>query len=553
MNVKKVLLVSIIVFLVCSTVGLFAQIDVTKAVLAKSDTPISHVTWNGDGKMFATAWNNSVILWDAESNTVASVFSGHKGPVKVVRFSKDNKWLLTLGQDNALIIRNMDYTVRETRINGKGSLPMRDAAFVDNGFAVIAPVDGFSTYHCQRLLLTQQFVTNALLESITPVYALDVSRGDSKLLVATQDGAVTILDLVTKRVINTFPRYSLSQVPPRFTPDGNYFIAAADRTSLVIAPVYGNGALVIRDSAQPVNTAEFSADGRKVAVALKDGGIKIFDTQTGAELYWYTVSAHEPDVVNSLAFSPDGEFLIAGTEAGYILRWSLSGKVFVPIKKAYENKDLVEAAWQYENGKAAAASEAPEEQTAEPAQEEPQPEEELQGAAAMRQFSISAGGETVPSGDYSGSVFVTAMYRSFRWYPFYCGFGGMCSIGFPSKDFTYHYNIDGKMTNPPYIYAATPLALAGLAGYIDAASLVTFAEIAAGPSIKILSNTDLSNLVVGSPYLGFNAALSAGVQWKYLQAALRVAFDSDFNAATGGLYVGYVWHFDTSTSASKAQ
>ena len=546
MKTQRIFFAALGIVFLYATALLSAQTDVTSAILAKSDTPISFVTWNGDGSMFATTWNNSVILWDAESNTVASVFSGHEGPVTVAKFSQDSKWLLTLGQDNAVIIRDMDYTVRETHIQGTGALPIRDAVFVDNGYGVVVPLDGFTPAYCYRLLLTQRFVTSAITKSVSPVYALDITKDGSKLLIAALDGTVTIFDLHTQSVINTFPRYALSQVPPRFTPDGNSFIAAADRTSLVLAPVYGTGALVLRDSGQPVNTVSFSADGTKVAMALKDGGIKVCDTRTGAELHWYTVRSNENDVVNSLSFSPDGEFLIAGTQAGYILRWSLSGKIFVPVKKSYLNKDLVEAAQQQEEGEAALKAES------EP-QKEPTPQkpEKSTNAPFLRQLSASIGFETLPSDDYVGSAFVDVTYRSFILYPFYFGFGGMTSVGIPAKDFTYQYNIGGRLTNPPYIYAVTPLALVGLAGYIEAASLMTFAEVVAGPSLKLLSNTDFSNLVTGDPYLGFNASLAAGVQWKRLRTALRVAYDSDFNGATVGLCLGYVWLFKNTANGRR--
>ncbi|MBQ6781151.1 MAG: hypothetical protein IJP62_07930 [Treponema sp.] len=522
---KLFVFAAVVIFLFCSA-GMYAQ-DLSNAILAKSDTAISSVTWNSDGKLFATTWNNSVILWDAESNTVLSVYSGHTGPIKKVRFSKDDQWLLSVGQDNTVIIRKMDEQGSASKINGSGYLPMRDAVFVNNGYSIMAPLDGFNTNYCFRLMLTGQFVSKPVSESAAPIYALDINDDGSLLLVGAQDGTVQIIDTATYQVVSVFPRYVLSQIPPVFTPDGRHFLSAADKTNLIISPVGGNDAIVIRDGDQPVNSAVVSNDGRMVATATKNGMIKVYDTADSTLVYQFTMSFSPMDVVNSLAFSPDGEFLLAGTEAGYILRWSLTGKVFVPIRKSYENQDLINAASQYdENGRRRNAAQLG-------------GGDDITKLIPKHQIGIELGFNTLTSNDYVISIDLGASYRNYQIYPFYWGGGIEFGLGIPSSNFTYTYTLGDSELPPPYIDSIVPYALAGIAGLVAPPEILLFAEFTLGPSFRFLCTNSISRMKSGSLYAGVNATFMTGAQWRFLRSSIGVAYDSNyefmFRAFVGGV------------------
>ena len=517
--------VGTLIFLFCASV-LSAQ-DLSNAILAKSDTSISSVAWNSDGKLFATTWNNSVILWDAESNTVLSVYSGHTGPIKKVRFSKDDQWLLTVGQDNTVIIRKMDEQGSASKINGSGFLPVRDAVFVNNGYSIMAPLDGFNTNYCFRLMLTGQFVSKPVTESAAPIYALDINDDGRLLLVGAQDGTVQVIDTSTYMVVSAFPRYVLSQIPPVFTPDGRHFLSAADKTNLIISPVGGNDAIIIRDGDQPVNSAVISKDGRMVATATKNGMIKVYDTADSSLVYQFTMRFSPMDVVNSLAFSPDGEFLLAGTEQGYILRWSLTGKIFVPIRKSYENQDLITAASQYdENGRRRNAAQLG-------------GGEDIMKKIPKHHIAVEAGVNTLTSKDYVINIDLDGSYRNYQVYPFYWGGGLELGLGIPRSDFTYSYTLGGSELNPPYIDSIIPYALAGIAGFVPPPEIMLFAEFTLGPSFRFLCTNNPSRMKSGSLYVGMNGTFMTGAQWRFLRSSIGVAYDSNyefmFRAFVGGV------------------
>jgi WD40 repeat protein len=61
------------------------------------------------------------------------------------------------------------------------------------------------------------------------------------------------------------------------------------------------------------NTASFSPDGSKIAVACGDGSAPVFDTSTGQKLT--VISAINAGTVNSATFSPDGKSIVTAIEA----------------------------------------------------------------------------------------------------------------------------------------------------------------------------------------------------------------------------------------------
>ncbi|MCH5294196.1 MAG: hypothetical protein J1E07_10725, partial [Treponema sp.] len=79
---------------------------VQPVLLAKSGRAFSAVAWSPEGT-FASAWNTSVLIWNASNNTIAAVCGGHTEQVTSVSFSNNGHYMLTSSDDGSVITYNL--------------------------------------------------------------------------------------------------------------------------------------------------------------------------------------------------------------------------------------------------------------------------------------------------------------------------------------------------------------------------------------------------------------------------------------------------------------
>ena len=79
-----------------------------------------------------------------------------------------------------------------------------------------------------------------------------------------------------------------------------------------------------------VNSVAFSPDGQRLASGSGDKTVKIWDSATGKELF--ALKGHA-DPVTSVAFSPDGQRLASGSRDQTVKIWdSATGKELFALK-----------------------------------------------------------------------------------------------------------------------------------------------------------------------------------------------------------------------------
>src|SRR2546421_2308661 len=159
--------------------------------------------------------------------------------------------------------------------------------------------------------------------------ALDVAVNSAGDLAATgnTDGTVTLWDLATREKAAQLRGPDGGVQTVTFTADGRWLVAASSDTRIWRWPVAGGtagtgsvltaaGSIVWHVAAAPVGTT--------VAATTDAGDVLLLDAATGA---------HEGDPIRSqarglftVAFSPDGTTLLAGSVYGEIYAWSLPSR-----------------------------------------------------------------------------------------------------------------------------------------------------------------------------------------------------------------------------------
>ncbi len=500
------------------TLCIYSQNKNPPEVVSKAVESVYSVDWSNDGSFFVTAWANNIIVWNASDNTIRAVCTGHQDEILSVKISEDSKWLLSVGSDNNVIVRNLANEESRLTIKGKSKLvPVRDAAFVSDGYSILAPMDGSNIYSCFKLQATKSYDFAIIKRKSDEVKSINVSPDKSLFLAMYGDGTVDVTSIVSKKIIASFPRYVSSRIAPVFMKDGNSFISAADKNSLVISYFDGSVSRVLHDMDGFVNSVAVNNDGTKIAAALKNGTVKIYDVETFAVERIYRLSKN--DTALSLAFSPDSEFLVAGTKAGYVLRWSINGKPVserekVPPPDLNVVTEVIQdhVIFEDKDGNAVPLNDGNNNIVVPP----------------FDSISLNTGYIHIPSSYFTGSFLLEFNYRNYRLYPFFLGVDGLLSIALPSKSFPYSYVANGNKVNAPSVYTAAPAISMGLSYYFVEQKTIVFCEVNTGPNVRVLCNNNLDYLTYSKPFVSGFAEINCGFQYKLFRLSGGAQYDTNY-------------------------
>lgn len=460
--------------------------DVSQDYLAKSSTAVNAVAWTNDGKYFATSWNNSIILWNASSNTIAAIYSNtiaeSANPlinVTSLQFTSDGKYMLSVRDDNTALIHGVGSNSDATLINGTGS-SIPDAVYASD-YKIIIALDGQNLYESYRM--GNQHIIEEKLDFDDGVWALSSIPTGKRILVTSESGKVRLIDTASWTVVSEFDRYTLTRIKPRLAPDGVHFVAAKDQNTLVISSTVDESDFyTLEEIAGFSYVAEFSADSSKVVVGTNLGSVKIYDIASGYEENSFQLMYG--DTAKSLAFSPDGQFVLIGTEMGYIYRWVLDGSEFVP---------------------------------------------EDQRKVLQNALVLSVGYSRVNSDYYMGSAIFDVGYKNYFRPPFYWGANANIGVGVPGSEFPFTYYEGGESLSSPFIYSISTGGLFGLVYYNKNLDLHIFSEAGLGMNFRILYNNSFRYAHSSKPYFGGYGELLVGAQWKWARAWGGVQFDSNLH------------------------
>ena len=469
------------------------QKDLTQNYLAKSATPVNAVGWTSDGKYFATSWNNSVILWNAGANTIAAVYSNsvneNSNPlanVTSLHFTSDGRYMLSVRDDNTVLIHSIGTNSDSTLISGTGtSIP--DAVYAGD-YRILLPLDGKNLYESFRLAESGQHVIEEKLDVDDGIWSLSASPTGKRVLMGSESGKVRFIDTTSWEELSSFDRYTLTRIKPRLAPDGLHFLAAQDKNTIVIASALDESDfLTLEDLSGFSFCAEFSNDSSKIVAGINSGCVKIYDIASGMEENSFQLMYG--DSAKSLVFSPDDEYVIIGTEQGYIYRWVLSGEEFVP-------------------------------------------EDERDEGGIQNSLVLSIGYSRLNSNYYLGSGIIGVGYRNYFRTPFFWGLEGSVGAGLPGSEFPYTYYENGENLSSPFVYSASFGGLIGLVYYNERLDFHVFSEAGFGAKVHILYNNSLEYAHSSKPYFGGYGELLVGLQWKWARLWGGVQYDTNLHWLT---------------------
>jgi WD40 repeat protein/serine/threonine protein kinase len=292
------------------------------AVLTNHTFWVSGVAFLPDEKTLASVSADcSIKLWETGTWREVSTLRGSPDELWGIAFSSDGKTLFTGAKGGKILAWDGRPRPPKARV-----LRRPDDA---RGFAVVShgiPI-------CRHRNNTFSLWNPLTLRELPEHPALDVGSWDRQIQAAlspggeraafpTGQGLIFLWDVQRERVIARLPGPSgLSFV--EFSPDGKFLAAVAAGTSLRLWSVErsGEAATLTSSGAAPWINPTFAANGEAVAVGNDDGTVDVWDLrrkERGAN-HW---KAHN-GTVDGVAFMPDGKRLVTVSEDCTAMLWDL--------------------------------------------------------------------------------------------------------------------------------------------------------------------------------------------------------------------------------------
>jgi WD40 repeat protein len=336
------------------------------------DEAVGGLAYSPDGKLLASGGADArVRVWRRdEPRGRPLVFSGHTGPVSSVAFRPDSRYLISAGSDAVIKLWKLDGgSTKDSAQDFRGHKDwVSSVVFSRDGFYIAsASVDRTARVWevtSREIPLVAEHSGAVLAVAVSPdgktaasggsdrtIKLWDLATGNERLTLTGHQGDVVALaftpdgktlvssgtdktlrrwDVVAGRELTPQPGHlqhfhALPNAVPalRVTPDGQRLVVwlrGNERytTLKVLDLATGRPVLGDNDTNRNVTAVAFTADGKQAAVGAADGTLRrytlgrIMEPAPGGD--WFVFDSGTG--FSSLAYSPDGALLIAGSDKG---------------------------------------------------------------------------------------------------------------------------------------------------------------------------------------------------------------------------------------------
>jgi WD40 repeat protein len=271
---------------------------------------VRRVVFDASGERIATAsWDMTAAVWDANSGKQLSSLTGHTRPVNSVAFNHDGSRLVTAASDGTVKVWDvMNDKELLTYRNHRRSV--RDAVFSPSGERIASA----STDKAIRIWDTETGKDLTVLSGHEgTVWSVAFSPDGSRVASASEDNTVKLWDVSSTTELRTFSGHDAQVNQVLFAPTG--LISVGDDRVLRWWDVV-SGKEVAKLAVHPIQSISMHPDGTQVAIATTEKVI-IWETKEQRER---TLDSTIKGVIK-VAYSPDGERLVATSEDGLITVW----------------------------------------------------------------------------------------------------------------------------------------------------------------------------------------------------------------------------------------
>lgn len=293
------------------------------------DTHVRDVAFSPDGKRIAAAFRDGTAsVLDALTGKELLALRGHTESIDAINYNADGTRIGTASGDATAKVWDAATGKELLNLTGHGDLAT-DIKFSGDGTRIL-------TTGLTRGGMVWDGKTGQLLTKLAGhtgfVYYGAISANGSKVVTSSSsEGTVRVWDLARSEewvtVATTAPLSSQVFVAGTviYNPDGTRFaVGLRDGRIKIWDSENGQEAITLQGHTGPVHRIAFSPDGTRLGSASSDGTARIWDVATGKDL---TVIRASNGIVDSIAFSPDGKTVASGSFGHVIQLWDVDSGV----------------------------------------------------------------------------------------------------------------------------------------------------------------------------------------------------------------------------------
>ncbi len=287
-------------------------------------SPIASLRFSPDGKVLAVGAYREVRLVDPETSKLVATLPGHADYVRSMAFSPDGKMLAAGG---GLPQRGGEIKIWDTQSH---QLLKTMQGGTDCIYSVAWSPDGklVASGSYDKMVKLWDVASGKevrnLQDHIDAVFSVAFSPDGKRLASASQDRTVKIWDVASGRRLYTLGDATDGLTSVEYSPSGDRVAAAGyDKTIYVWRLGDSDGSLIrslIADEGS-ILALVWTPDGKMIVTSSSDGSIRFRDAATLDPL---RVIDKQPDWVQALSVSPDGNRLAAGRYNGSLTLYDIN-------------------------------------------------------------------------------------------------------------------------------------------------------------------------------------------------------------------------------------
>jgi WD40 repeat protein len=266
-----------------------------------------------NAQLFATgAEDGTIRIFRTAAGELVRELGTHHGYVSGLAFSSDGKMIGSAGEDSSARIYHVDSGEVVARLDGHTEA-LSGLWFSPDGTTVLTT----SFDRAAILWRLPEGRKSATWQHDKPVMAAAFSADGRLAATADSGGVAKIWEVASGNLVAELRGHAGGISDIHFNASGNRLLTASGDGTARVWRLDGRGAVatvfVMRGHTGGVARAIWSPDERYVATASSDYTVRLWEGSTGRMI---TAIGTHADSVRDIAFSPDGAYLMSGSEDG---------------------------------------------------------------------------------------------------------------------------------------------------------------------------------------------------------------------------------------------